>query len=408
MKNLFRQEVYDAQKTEVAGDILLLQPVRLYAVGLLLLLIFIVAVTFLAQGSYASKETATGYIEPSKAIAKVFAQSEGFYSQTWVEPGQHVVKGEPLFAVTPSTITSGGSKIEAKLLDELKTQRQLLDNRIATDAKRRENKQLELSNTLDSLQTTLKAQQAALHIAKQMANLAEQEHAYYQKLYDNRHLSTLEFTRSKRALLESKLDIERKAASLSESQSAIKQVQLQLNNLSEEFDDQLATIKQQRSTINMQLTEARKRAGYTVHAPASGIVSNMLARVGMSIDTTQPALALVPEDIKFSAKLYVTSKAIGFIRKGQPLKLRIDAFAFEKFGVQHGTIAYVSANTIMASGNNKPMYLVKATLDKQTVTAYGNEVSLVPGMSVDAEIVIEQRSLLQWLFAPLYALGGHS
>jgi membrane fusion protein len=54
----------------------------------------------------------------------------------------------------------------------------------------------------------------------------------------------------------------------------------------------------------------------------------------------------------------------------------------------------------------EPVYRITATLDNQTVDAYGQQVALRPGMLLSADIQLDKRSLLEWLLAPLYSLKG--
>jgi len=51
------------------------------------------------------------------------------------------------------------------------------------------------------------------------------------------------------------------------------------------------------------------------------------------------------------------------------------------------------------------MYRVIVSLNRQTVSAYGKERSLSPGMSLDADILVDKRSMLEWVFEPLYGMA---
>jgi hypothetical protein len=118
----------------------------------------------------------------------------------------------------------------------------------------------------------------------------------------------------------------------------------------------------------------------------------------------QAAGALVPaEQGQLEAELRLAPSAIGFIKPGQLVRLRYDAFPHGKFGQARGTIASVSQMPT-ADGS----YRARVALERDYVQAFGEHVALRPGMSFTGEIVVEQRSLLEWLFEPLYALGGRS
>jgi membrane fusion protein len=53
----------------------------------------------------------------------------------------------------------------------------------------------------------------------------------------------------------------------------------------------------------------------------------------------------------------------------------------------------------------EPVFRVRVTLSREAVEAYGKTYLLQPGMLLSANIVFDRRSLLQWLFDPLYAVS---
>jgi len=103
------------------------------------------------------------------------------------------------------------------------------------------------------------------------------------------------------------------------------------------------------------------------------------------------------------AELRIAPTAIGFIKQGQVVRLRYDAFPDSRFGHAQGKIASVS---LMPTADGS--YRARVALERDYVQAFGERIALQPGMSFTSEIVIEQRSMLEWLFEPLYALGGRS
>ena len=55
---------------------------------------------------------------------------------------------------------------------------------------------------------------------------------------------------------------------------------------------------------------------------------------------------------------------------------------------------------------NEPAYLVKASLGSNALEAYGKAVALKPGMTFTADVTLSQRTIIEWLFEPLYTLAG--
>jgi membrane fusion protein len=55
---------------------------------------------------------------------------------------------------------------------------------------------------------------------------------------------------------------------------------------------------------------------------------------------------------------------------------------------------------------DEPLYRVTVNLDRQSVTAYGREQPLAAGMQLDADVMLERRRLIEWLFAPVLGVTG--
>lgn len=95
--------------------------------------------------------------------------------------------------------------------------------------------------------------------------------------------------------------------------------------------------------------------------------------------------------------------------------LRYQAYPYQKFGHQKGRVAQISRSALSASElgtlrasvqSQEPLYRVTVTLAHQAVTAYGKAEALKPGMLLEADILGEQRRLIEWIFEPLYSIKG--
>jgi len=113
--------------------------------------------------------------------------------------------------------------------------------------------------------------------------------------------------------------------------------------------------------------------------------------------------------------LYISSRAVGFVKPGKKVLLRYEAYPYQKFGQPEGVVATVSRAPIpaaelsytlpnMSIGPNaaETYYRLEVIIPKQTITAYGKEEPLQAGMMLQADILLETRKLYEWLFEPLY------
>jgi membrane fusion protein len=117
-------------------------------------------------------------------------------------------------------------------------------------------------------------------------------------------------------------------------------------------------------------------------------------------------------DSPLEAELYAPTRASGFIHEGQDVRLMYQAFPHEKFGTGEGVVTSVS-RTVLAPAEvaipglqvSEPVFRIRVRMKSDTVAAYGRRVPLQPGMLLNADVVIDRRSLLEWLLDPLYAAG---
>jgi membrane fusion protein len=161
-----------------------------------------------------------------------------------------------------------------------------------------------------------------------------------------------------------------------------------------------------------QLAQSEAAGGTVLRAPRAGVVSTLLVKPGQNVTSGQPLLSILPHGSALQAQLLVPSNAIGFVHNGTPVVLRYQAYPYEKFGQQYGQVVQVSrsalspaeAATLLGQSITTPLYRVMVSLDRQTINAYGKAQALKPGMALNADLLLDRRSLWQWVFEPLYGL----
>jgi membrane fusion protein len=155
------------------------------------------------------------------------------------------------------------------------------------------------------------------------------------------------------------------------------------------------------------IAEMEGGRAYIVRAPVAGRVSSLQATVGQAADSRQSVLAILPGDGVLQAELFVPTRAAGFIRPGQEVRVLYDAFPYQRFGTHTGHVAEVSETVVLPSEHQRSTalqeaaYRVIVALDRQDVLAGGVSVTLRPDMQLRADIVLERRSLIVWLLDPL-------
>jgi membrane fusion protein len=143
----------------------------------------------------------------------------------------------------------------------------------------------------------------------------------------------------------------------------------------------------------------------SIESPIDGTIAALDLIPGSSIKPQQLLATIVPSQASLAADVYVSSRAIGLIEPGQRVRLRYDAFPHHQFGVAGGKVDSV-ADFVLLPGDipgvlplREASYKVGIQLDADHVMAEQNRYALKPGMLLTAEIVLESRSLIDWLLA---------
>jgi membrane fusion protein len=149
---------------------------------------------------------------------------------------------------------------------------------------------------------------------------------------------------------------------------------------------------------------------YVVVSPIAGRVAALPVQPGRSLAPGETVAVVTPAGGRLVAELYVPSRAAGFIQPRQDVRLMYEAFPHQRSGVGAAVVETVS-RTVLAPSEvaipgvalQEPVFRVRARLARETVDGYGEVIALRPGMLLRADVVFDRRSLLEWLFDPIFA-----
>jgi membrane fusion protein len=171
-------------------------------------------------------------------------------------------------------------------------------------------------------------------------------------------------------------------------------------------------LSRQISELQQTLVQEDAKRESLILAPIDGIATNIAVSVGQSVAAAASFATILPKGRILRAELLVPTRAIGFISPGRAVTLRYEAFPYERFGQYRGVVKEVS-QTVWSPGEKvgplvvrEPAYRIIVELEKQTVTAGDQKVGLKSGMLVNADILLDKRTLLEWLFEPVIQLRG--
>ncbi|SAL47612.1 secretion protein HlyD family protein [Caballeronia cordobensis] len=160
--------------------------------------------------------------------------------------------------------------------------------------------------------------------------------------------------------------------------------------------------------VRTRFEQARQAA--TVSAPQAGVVTFSSLVAGRVLDKSEVPLVIATDDKgPLRAALLIPSRRRGFVREGQTVRLKFDAFPYVKFGTYEARIDAISGTTVSSMNSDDKDktttdgdYMAWATLRGKTFDFEGQHFAILPGMRATASVVVERRTIAQWVLAPLF------
>ncbi|MCL1048732.1 HlyD family efflux transporter periplasmic adaptor subunit [Shewanella abyssi] len=412
MSALFRQQAVEAQKQKLHGDVSLAQPISINVSATVLLAIVVAIIFFLSSSHYARKETVRGYLVPDKGLIKTYANRSGNVEILHVTEGDIVAKGSPLATIVLRRSMLSGEELSESLIDELKQQLTLLktEQSVNSAMELKEISRLKISMTNSRASLAVLTKLEALLIEKLALQMAQQ--VQHKKLYKDGFLSTLDYHSQQEKLISVRQEIENLASNQIQIQSQLNSASAELDVLPSQYVLKEGDLARRRSELQRQIDETENNYRYVIRASEAGTVASIQIVEGEFVVNSRPLMSLIPQGAQLVAELLLPTRSAGFVKSGDEARLRFDAFPYQRFGFLESYVSRVD-KALLLDGEarvpvtlSEPVYRIRTTLSKQDMLAYGDKFPLKSGMLLEADIVLDRRSLLDWLLEPIYSLQG--
>lgn len=419
---LFRPEAVTEQQDRWLGTVLVVpRPSYTMMAGVVALVVAGI-IGLVAFGEYTRKSRLTGLLAPEQGLIQVVAPVAGVLTQVQAREGLEVSAGTPL------AVLSAERRSEALGATQGEVVRALRSRHDSLVAERERYRTLFAAQTdaqkarLDVLAAELDGIGAEVALQRERVALADRVLARQLDL----RTRDLVVEQDIRVAEEDALDQRIALQALERQRTTLDRTRLELLAEHEEAPMrealQLADIDRQAAQVEQELAEAEAEREVTIVAPQDGTLTAMRIAAGGGVAASAPLMTLVPAGARLEARLYGPSRSIGFVRPGQRVLIRYSAFPHQKFGHYAGTVTSVSRATVsaaelaglpsatgesaLAAERDEPLYRVTVGLEEETATAYGVAQPLQPGMTLEADVLIETRRIWEWVLDPLYALRG--
>jgi len=390
----------------IAQAFLSLSPPHWAARGITYATITIVLIAAIAAVVIKLPETVSAdfVLVPSRGTDPVRATRQGIVNHVFVNEGEPVKQGDlivtlrseaagdrasALMTVQTQLAGAGESFINAKAKFTSQNLADLQELR-------------KLSGRVDHLEGLIALKRQQLTLLKQMADS-------YEKLYGQGIASRAQLAEKQLEVADLAADLERLLSDQSETRAAIDKLKIDSVTRGAEFKEVERTYREGMATGEIRM--AGLRAGLAgsdgneirLTAPRAGTILRLYVKdAGAVLHEGDQVAELAAADEILVAELRVPEMGLGKLKNGQGVKLKYDAFPYQRYGVKYGRVAWLSPATVATKTGAS--FKAHVEIDDGEIQIQGNSRLLSAGMSGKAEIVIGTRSLIEYVFEPLRQL----
>ena len=345
----------------------------------------------------------------TEANIRVFPTTAGIISELFVTDGEIVSKGQALARISTSLSTSTDAlqSVQTEILESLNSEASSLRSQIdrvraiATSEERA--LKLEIDNTL----FRIGAMKQQIADASERMQLAEKNESRMLDLRARKLVSETDMDSARAVILDNKLRLNDLRRELSMHRTELGRARIDLLQSPAISANNIARMESSLERIEQRIAETQGQDATIAVAPVDGKISALGRRIGQRVSVNMPLVSLLPVSTDYYAELYVPSRAVGFVREGSEIRLRYDAFPYQKYGVFTGSVLRVATSPIRPGEADAPIevrepsYLLTVLLDDQKIAVNGEVMQLQAGMTLQADIVRERRRIIEWMFDPV-------
>lgn len=415
MNSIFRQEVLEHRRNKVTGEVFVLPSVNYQIACTAIFLLVMVMIIWLASTSYTRKERVQGWVEAKEGFLNVYSSKEGVIDKIFVKDGDEIQVGQPLLRISTKEMLSNGQMYKGALILEQIKQKKLLESQLERVRKVSELKANDIFEQQKIAKTNIDLFKADSRLKSDLCELLERKLKRLESLVGNGSIAISQLDEIKQQLLVAKSEKINLEQRVIQQSSELKNIEAQISLLGQNEKNESDLLMLQISSNSRAMLQYESEQEFIVYASKKGIVSNLQVHEGELLSNLEiPLLSIFSPASDLELQALIPMSAIGFIEIGQKLKLKYDSFPYQKFGFYSGNIISVSKGVLLPNEISrlpykidKAVYKITIQPDNKFIMAYGRSVDIRPGMTFKADVVLDKRSILEWLFDPILSIKGN-
>jgi HlyD family secretion protein len=397
--------------------------------------------------------SAQGALAPDSDLRRFYAPVDGELTNLYVAEGQPVSKGDVLARLNARgavEAATGALQAQLKLENAEREWRQLpekkaqLERKAATlrqamaleEQQHQRRSQLGTSKLVDAQRAQLAEARTNVEEARRARDAAKLEADKFERVFTQTGgggVSQLQLESKKNALLAAENAYRVAQARVSElgarqsqelalAQSQVESSGEELKKLRLEYEAATTELAEAEDKARLKLQAARLEAEAATRirfdhidkdnflqivAPVSGVITDLTStQPGDKVQANTPLGGIAPSDARPILRVEIAEQDRAFLREGQPVKLKFNAFPYQRYGIVAGTLEYLSPATKPSAQTKAPVYEGRVSLERDHYLVADTKYPLRYGMTATAEIVVRARRLIDLALDPFREIGG--
>ena len=411
--------------------------------------LFTIALVWSFVGKVDVVAIASGKVIPSDNIKIIQPIEIGYVRKIYVHNGQYVKAGQLLVELDPTLAGADAAQARQSLLTaEVIAARNLAllehwqgrtgrfrapagtspsisntqENFVRTSIAEYEGERASLTQQRAERAAELAASEAELSKLRQTLPLIEQQLEARRELTEKGYFSKLRLLEYEQQKVEHTQNIAVQVAIVSQARAAMGNIDALLKGLKSRFGKnaltELSGAQEQTGLSREDVRKSSRRAEFQqLRAPVSGTVQQLaIATVGGVVQPAQALMIIVPDDERVVIEANIMNRDIGFVRVGQPVRVKLEAFNFTDYGIVPGVVESISRDAInmnlpgqqnqrdgasQSQTKQSLVYVTRIRLNQRTIFVRGRNQIIGPGLAVQAEIKTGERRIIDYLLSPI-------
>jgi len=373
-----------------------------------------------------------GEVVPSKHVQLIQHLEGGMVSEIRVLEGQLVEKGQVLMVLDGSAAKQDLASLKAKKLSldyQARSLRAFINNKEPDFSLVEGQEDVALvQEQMNAFKSMIQAKEAekdivehqikqkieSLNILEKMKlTLAEnlqliaKEMKLKKQLRDKGHLSKFRYLEIQKKFNDAKDNIDQNSSDIFQAKNAISEYENRLESLEASYIDNAYKELGRVDTDLSQINEALRKIDAQVRrleikSPAYGLVKDLkIKTIGAVIGSGNVIAEVVPLEGNLVIESKIQPKDVGYLQPGQHVNVKISTYDFSRYGTINGKLEYISASTFVEEDGTK-YYMGRVAIEQKHVGPDPTKNLIIPGMTVQADIVTGNKSILAYLLKPIH------